>query len=52
MEIILPEQNIMNVESIIFKEGTNFNLDPDINEYYIAMAFAVAIFFYFQRNSK
>lgn len=35
MEIILPEQNIMNVESILFKEGTNFNLDPDISEYYV-----------------
>lgn len=35
MEIILPEKNIMNVESIIFKEGTDFTITPDIYEYYI-----------------
>lgn len=35
MEIILPEQNVMNIESIIFKETANFNTDPQIYEYYI-----------------
>ena len=35
MEIILPEKNIMNVESIIFKEGDDFTVTPEIYEYYI-----------------
>ena len=35
MEVILPEQNIMNVESILFKESSNFNLEPNMFEYYI-----------------
>ena len=35
MEIVLPELNIMNVESIIFKETSNFNVDPQTYEFYI-----------------
>lgn len=35
MEIILPEQNIMEVESVIFKEGTDFSANPDTYEYFI-----------------
>lgn len=35
MEVVLPEKNIMNVESIIFKEGSNFNSEPASYEYYI-----------------
>lgn len=35
MEVILPEQNIMNVESILFKETDNFQLEPNMFEYYI-----------------
>lgn len=35
MEIILPEKNIMNVESVIFKESANFNGEPQSFEYYI-----------------
>lgn len=35
MEIVLPEKNIMNIESIIFKEGSNFNAEPASYEYYI-----------------
>ena len=35
MEIILPEKNIMNVESVIFKETSNFNSDPKSYEYYV-----------------
>lgn len=35
MEIVLPEANVMNVESIIFKETTDFNTNPSIYEYYI-----------------
>ena len=34
MEIILPDSNVMNVESIIFKESADFSQDPDIQEYY------------------
>ena len=35
MEIILPEKNIMNVESIIFKEGASYNASPDMYEYFV-----------------
>ena len=35
MEVVLPEKNIMNVESIIFKEGSKFNSEPATYEYYI-----------------
>jgi len=35
MEVVLPEQNVMNVESIIFKETSDFNANPSIYEYYI-----------------
>lgn len=35
MEIVLPEKNIMSVESIIFKESSNFNGEPLSYEYYI-----------------
>lgn len=35
MEVVLPEKNVMNIESIIFKEGSNFNAEPRIYEYYI-----------------
>ena len=34
MEIILPDQNVMNVESVIFKATSNFNHDPDISDFY------------------
>ncbi len=34
MEIILPDTNVMGVESIIFKESTDFSNDPDIQDYY------------------
>ena len=34
MEIILPDQNVMSVESVIFKESTDFSNDPDIQEFY------------------
>ena len=35
MEVILPEQNVMNVESIIFKETSNYSNSPSVYEYYI-----------------
>lgn len=35
MEIVLPENNVMNVESIIFKESSDITKSPEIYEYYI-----------------
>jgi hypothetical protein len=35
MEIILPEQNICNVESIIFKETSTLNSTPQMFEFFI-----------------
>jgi hypothetical protein len=35
MEIVLPEKNVMNIESVIFKETSNFNKDPELQEFYI-----------------
>lgn len=34
MEVVLPERNVMNVESIIFKEGA-LQTSPAISEYYV-----------------
>lgn len=33
MEVILPYSNVMGVESIIFKDGTNHALDPSLDEF-------------------
>lgn len=35
MEILLQDANILNIESIIFKEGTNFKDDPPISDFMI-----------------
>lgn len=35
MQIVLPEKNIMNVESVIFKESANYKSEPQSYEYYI-----------------
>ena len=35
MEIVLPESNVMNVESVIFKETSDITTSPKIYEYYI-----------------
>jgi hypothetical protein len=35
MEVVLPEVNIMDVESILFKESTNFNTEPQNYEFYV-----------------
>lgn len=43
MEIILPDTNIMSIESIIFKDGTNYNSDPMMNEYMNPNEFVPAI---------
>jgi len=34
LEIILPEDNVLSIENIITKEGTNFNTNPTENEWY------------------
>ena len=33
MEIIIPDRDIMNIESIIFKDGVNYNSDPSMAEF-------------------
>jgi hypothetical protein len=33
MEITIPEKNVMNVDSIIFKDGANFQSDPLTSEF-------------------
>ena len=35
MEIVLPEENVLGIESIIFKESSDITLSPAIQEYYI-----------------
>lgn len=35
MEVVLPETNVMNIESIIFKETAGAANDPSISEYYV-----------------
>jgi hypothetical protein len=35
MEVVLPENNITNIESIIFKETSDISKSPDTYEYYI-----------------
>ena len=35
MEIILPEENVLEIESIIFKETSDYSSSPSIYEYFI-----------------
>ncbi len=35
MEIVLPEENVMNVESIIFKETSDYSISPKLSEYFV-----------------
>lgn len=35
MEIVIPETDVMNVESIIFKEASTTNTEPELSEFYI-----------------
>ena len=56
MEIVIPDTEAMNVESIIFKEGANYKSDPTINEFMDSRESAmtadgVAIYRYFEVNS-
>lgn len=36
MEIVLPEQDVMNVEGIIFKTNPSYNKSPNLSEYYVS----------------
>ena len=42
MEILIPEKNVMNVESIIFKKGVDFKVTPNNNEFAINCEFISA----------
>lgn len=35
MEIVLPDKDVMNIESVIFKASTNLKISPEISEYYV-----------------
>lgn len=35
MEVVLPDDDVMEVESIIFKETSNYDMTPFISEYFI-----------------
>ena len=35
MELVLPDKNVMNVESIIFKESSNYERNPEMADFYI-----------------
>jgi hypothetical protein len=35
MEVVLPEDNVLNIESIIFKESADITNSPAIQEYYV-----------------
>lgn len=35
MEVVLPEKDILNVESIIFKQSSDFKYSPEMYEYFI-----------------
>lgn len=35
MEVVLPDTDIVGVESILFKENGDFSVDPSVSEYYI-----------------
>lgn len=60
MEILLPDLNVMNVESIIFKDSTDYKTDPTINEFMVeseytpvnsANGFKTPIWRYFEVDS-
>lgn len=35
MEVLITDSNVIGVDSIIVKEGTNINSDPQMNEYFV-----------------
>lgn len=42
MEITLQDNNVLNIESIICKDGTDFKTDPNINDFYIEDEYVAA----------
>ena len=42
MEIIIPDRNVIEVESIILKDGTNFQSDPLMSEFMMPVEFVSA----------
>lgn len=57
MEIVLPEDNVLNIESIIFKESSDITNTPAIQEYYVdseqyrISSAAVVTYRYFETDS-
>ena len=41
MEIVIPDNDVMNVESVIFKEGTDYQADPTSLEFFMQCEDAV-----------
>ena len=35
MEVLIPDSNVIGIDSIILKEGTNINSDPQLNEFFV-----------------
>lgn len=35
MEVVLPDKDVMNIESIIFKESSNYEKNPEMADFYI-----------------
>lgn len=35
MEVMINDSNVLGVDSIIVKDGTNINTDPQFNEFFI-----------------
>lgn len=42
MEIVIPDRNVIEVESIILKDGTNFQSDPLMSEFMMPVEFVSA----------
>lgn len=42
MEFVIPSLNVMNVESIIFKDGIDYNVEPTMSEFMIDKEFVPA----------
>lgn len=42
MEVIIPDKNVMGIESVIFKDGANFQSDPCMREFMIQSEFLAA----------
>ena len=52
MEIVIPDTNVMNVESIIFKDGSDYQSNPTMNEFMIqSEQSGASIYRFFEVNS-